>query len=77
MNYFDLILLIPLIWGAIMGFRKGLILELASIAGLVLGIWGAIHFSSRLAPYLADLIDVSPNLLSLLSFIVTFSAKIF
>lgn len=72
MNTFDIIVLIPLLWGAIMGFRKGLILELASIAGLVLGIWGALKFSGQMGNFLVDYLDVSENLLNILSFILTF-----
>lgn len=72
MNKFDLIILIPIIWGCIVGFRKGLILEIASLAGLVLGIWGALKFSSLTAKYLSDWMDASPSLISLLSFVLTF-----
>jgi membrane protein required for colicin V production len=45
MNYIDIIIGIVLIVSAISGFRKGLIVEVASLAALILGIWGAIHFS--------------------------------
>lgn len=72
MNTFDLIIAIPLLWGAIMGFRKGLILELASLAGLFLGIWGAMHFSDFTATYLSDWLEVSPSLISLSAFLLTF-----
>ena len=39
MNYIDIILGVLLIIAAIRGFRKGFIIELASLAALVLGIW--------------------------------------
>ena len=55
-----------------MGFKKGLILELASIAGLVLGIYGSINFSNSIGVYLSDFVDASPNLISMLSFVITF-----
>ena len=44
MNYIDIILGILLLLSAIGGFKKGLIVELASLAALILGIWGAIEF---------------------------------
>jgi len=72
MESFDLIILIPLLWGAIMGFRKGLILELASIVGLVLGIWGSLKFSNFLAVYLSQHISASPSLIGMLAFGLTF-----
>ena len=46
MNYLDIIIIIPLIWGAYKGFRKGFIIEIASLIALILGIWGGINFSS-------------------------------
>lgn len=55
-----------------MGFRKGLILELASIAGLILGIWGSLKFSNILAVYLAESLEASASLISLVAFILTF-----
>ncbi len=72
MNYFDLIIAIPLAWGAIMGFKKGLILELASLVALFLGIWGTIQFSDLTASLLSEWLEASASLISLISFVVTF-----
>lgn len=47
MNWLDLILLIVLVAAAWKGFRRGFIIELASLLGLVLGIWAGIHLSER------------------------------
>jgi membrane protein required for colicin V production len=44
-NYLDLVIALPIVLLAIMGFRKGLIKELASLAALVLGIYLAVVFS--------------------------------
>lgn len=73
MNYFDLIIAIPLLWGAIMGFKKGLILELASLAGLFLGIWGSMRFSEMMGNYLSEWLSISASLISLISFVLTFA----
>jgi membrane protein required for colicin V production len=71
-EYLDIILAIPLIWGAFMGFKKGLILELASIVALVLGIYGAVKFSDLTADYLNSYFEISSNWIGLVSFLVTF-----
>ncbi len=47
MNWLDLVLLLILAVAAWKGFRRGFIVELASLAGLVLGIWAGIHLSER------------------------------
>ena len=57
-----------------MGFRKGLILELASLAGLVLGIWGSMKFSNIVAGFLSQYLDASASLISLMAFLLTFLA---
>ncbi|HZL11592.1 MAG TPA: CvpA family protein [Prolixibacteraceae bacterium] len=74
MNYIDLILGIILIIAAIQGFRNGFIVELASLAALVLGIWGAIKFSDWTADFITDTMDYSSKHLSTIAFVVTFIA---
>ncbi|MDT8411813.1 MAG: CvpA family protein [Vicingaceae bacterium] len=74
MNYLDIIIVIPLIWGAYKGFRKGFVIEIASLVGLVLGVWGGINFSSYSAEYLGKAFNISPEIMPLLSFVVTFIA---
>lgn len=72
MNYFDIIIIIPLLWGAFKGFKKGLVIELASIIALLLGIWGGIKFSSVSAKYLGEMFNISEKLMPLISFALTF-----
>ena len=55
-----------------MGFRKGIVLELASLAGLALGIWGSMKFSGLTAKYLSEWLDASKSLISISSFLLTF-----
>ncbi|MFT3884494.1 MAG: CvpA family protein [Flavobacteriales bacterium] len=52
MNGLDWVLLALLALGAIRGFRNGFIVEVCSLLGLVLGIWGAVHFSGRVSAWL-------------------------
>lgn len=72
MNYFDIIVGILLILAIIKGFKNGLIIELASLAALVLGLFGAIKFSSIAEKFLIQYIDSSH--IGLIAFIVTFIA---
>lgn len=48
MNFFDIIICIPLIWGIYKGFTKGLVIEVAGLAAFFLGIWAATKFSDDL-----------------------------
>jgi len=72
MNYFDIIIIIPLLWGAFKGFKKGLIIEIASLIALFLGIWGGVKFSSVSGKYLSEMFDISEKIMPLISFAITF-----
>lgn len=72
MNYFDIIFVIPLLWGAYKGFSKGFVLEIASLVALGLGVWGGLKFSYLSADYLSKLFDISEKLMPLISFSVVF-----
>lgn len=72
MNYIDIILGLLLLFAAINGFRKGLISELASLAALILGIWGAIEFSYITTDFLIENFNLETEYLNIISFIVTF-----
>lgn len=76
MNYLDIIVLLPLLWGVYKGFNRGLVVEVASLAALVLGVWCAIRFSAFTAEFLINTLhfDISENYLSPISFAVTFIA---
>lgn len=72
MNYFDIIFVIPLLWGAYKGFTKGFVLEIASFLALGLGVWGGLKFSYLSAEYLSKMFDISEKLMPLISFSVVF-----
>jgi len=72
MNYIDLILAIFLLWAAYKGFKNGLIIEVASLAALILGIFGAIKFSGLTADFLVEQFDMTTKYLSLIAFTITF-----
>ncbi len=74
MNFIDIILLVPLIWGLYKGFSKGLVVEVASLLALILGVWCAVHFSEFAASVLVVNLgfNISDSYLSAVSFAVTF-----
>ena len=72
MNYIDLILAVFLVWAAYKGFKNGLIIEVASLAALILGIFGAIKFSGFTADFLVEQFDITTKYLSLIAFAITF-----
>lgn len=71
MNWLDIIILLILVGGMASGFKNGIVGELASLAGLILGIWGAVKFSW----WTADILEgfgLTFSLMPVISFIVTF-----
>ena len=71
MNWLDLLILIPLIAGIFSGFKNGLIGEVASLAALVFGIWGAVKFSDWTANLLITW-GIESQYMHVISFVVTF-----
>lgn len=70
-NYLDLIFGGLILFGAFKGFRKGVIVELASLLALVLGIYGAIQFSGFVADQLVIYIDWDKRYVDLAAFGLT------
>jgi membrane protein required for colicin V production len=58
------------------GIRKGFIISLSSLIGLVLGIYAAVHFSNLTGKWLQDQFHTSASWLPVLSFSLTFLAVI-
>lgn len=72
MNYLDIILIIPLLWGLWRGFSRGFIMELCTLMALILGVYGAIEFSEYTGSFLAEKFNADTNLMPLIAFAVTF-----
>ncbi len=72
MNWIDAIILIILIVTAVNGFINGLVKEVAALAALILGIWGAIKFSFFTAGKLYDYFDMTGQYVGVIAFIITF-----
>jgi membrane protein required for colicin V production len=72
MNWIDATIVIILILSMVMGFINGLVKEVASLAALILGIWGAIKFSAFTAEKLYDYFDMTGRYVGIIAFIITF-----
>ena len=72
MNWLDALIVIILILSLVMGFINGLVKEVASLAALILGIWGAIRFSSFTAGKLYDYFDMTGQYVGIIAFLITF-----
>ena len=72
MNWIDAAIVIILIISLVTGFINGLVKEVASLAALILGIWGAIKFSGFTAGKLYEWFDMSGQYVGIIAFIVTF-----
>ena len=72
LNFIDYIILVILLLFLIQGYRKGIIIGLATIAALVLGIYVAVHFSNYLDATLMEHLHPSRKWLPILSFSITF-----
>lgn len=72
MNYLDIIILAILAWSLFRGFKNGLFIEIASVAALILGIWGSIRFSGFTENKLVEYFDLQTQYIGLISFVITF-----
>ena len=77
MSYLDVILGGLILFGAVKGLIKGLIVEIASLLALILGTYGAIHFSHFVSNVLSDYVEWEEKYLNLLAFALTFACIIF
>jgi membrane protein required for colicin V production len=72
MNWIDAIIVVILILSLVTGFNNGLVKEVASLAALILGIWGAIKFSAFTAEKLYDYFDMTGHYVGVIAFLITF-----
>lgn len=68
MTILDIILIIPLGWLVFLGWKKGVIREAATLAGIVAGIWAAVNFSKLVA----NLLNLTGESAILVAFFITF-----
>jgi membrane protein required for colicin V production len=76
MNYLDLIIAIPLIWGAYKGWQRGIIFEIAMLIGLILGLYIAFKFSGVFESLVGNMVEDSGKMLPYLTFFLVFIAVV-
>tara|TARA_B100000795_G_scaffold105862_1_gene78103 strand:- start:87 stop:602 length:516 start_codon:yes stop_codon:yes gene_type:complete len=72
MNVFDIVIAALLIFGFVRGVLKGLFVEVASLAALIGGVYGAIHFSYFIGDFLKEAVSWDQEYVSLAAFAGTF-----
>jgi membrane protein required for colicin V production len=70
MNILDLVLAVPLLWGAYKGFSRGIIYEVAMIIGLIAGLYLAFKFSGLVQGWLYKVVDSNSALPSWAGFFI-------
>lgn len=76
MKTLDIILLIPLIFGAYLGFTKGLLLEIFGVLAFILAIIGGFKLMETGMVYLSGYFENFGQLLPFISFLIIFLAII-
>ncbi len=76
MNYLDIIIVIPLLYGVIKGFSNGLIKEVTSLLALVVGVYVAINFSEYLEPKVVETLGGYEEFVSIIAFGVLFLVSV-
>jgi len=74
MQILDIILLIPLLWGAYRGYKKGLLMEIVAIIALVLGVIGGFKLLHWGIQTLTNFIGDFHKFIPILAFILIFIA---
>lgn len=72
MSIIDIVLGALLLFGLIRGVMKGLFVEVASFVALILGVFGAIHFSYFIADFLEPKFDWNEKTMNIVAFAITF-----
>ena len=72
MSVIDIVLAALILFGLVRGFMKGLFVEVASLAALVAGVYGAIHFSNFAAEFLQTKTEWNEKTINIAAFAITF-----
>ena len=76
MNFIDIVFIVIFGIAGIMGFRKGLIIGLATLAALIVGVWAGYYFSDLVSGWIANLFDYNGPYINIISFLIIFVAVI-
>jgi membrane protein required for colicin V production len=76
MGFLDIVLVIPILFGAYMGFRKGLIIEVCSLIALGAGVYLGLKFSDLVAGWINSLMSEPSRYVNLIAFSIVFIAVV-
>lgn len=72
MNVIDIVLAIPLAWGAYKGFSKGIVQEIAQLAALLAGVFAGLYLSDWISSFLIDFLNTGSEQTKLIAFLIAF-----
>src|ERR1044072_8635976 len=73
-NFIDILILIPALWGFWRGFMKWVVMEVATLVAFFLGVWGGMKLSDLVAGWIRDGFDSQSPYIPLIAFAVVFVA---
>lgn len=76
MNYLDIVIVIPLLYGTAKGFSNGVIKEISGLLGLLIGAYVAINFSSYLHPKFTEVFGGHEKFIPIISFAALFIVSV-
>jgi len=76
MNYLDIIIVLPLLYGAIKGFLNGLVKEITGVLGLIIGVYVAVNFASYLYPKATEFLAGYEQFVPIIAFATLFVVSI-
>ncbi len=72
MNWLDIALAIPIIWGLYKGLSSGFIMEISRLIALITGVYLAVRFAQELSEYLYQNTELTNEFLPIISFAIIF-----
>ena len=71
-NYLDIIISIPLVYGLVKGFENGLIKEVTGVIAIISGLYIAIHFSSFFESKVNNFFEIQQQFIPIITFVLLF-----
>lgn len=72
MNWIDIIIAIPLLWGLYKGFTRGIIIEAATLIAFGLAVWSGIKFHYSFSEWMRNSLGWDSAYLPLISLVILF-----
>lgn len=76
MAVIDIFIIVPIIYGGYIGFKKGLIIELASLVALAAGIYLGMKFSDLISGWINSALSEPSPYVNLIAFTIVFIAVV-